>query len=189
MKIWRAFPGELNQRQQLHGSESFLDGSFPPANKGALRSGKPAGGKARSGWWWSTARVFLWETSFTLLARARSGWRKATRATIRVPRRAPPRQKLQRVIADWGYDSDQLRLARRGNELIIPHRSPRSQPATQDGRALRHYRRCWLIERTFAWLGNYSRLVVGYNRTLTIYQGIFHIACFMIVLRRLCNCF
>ncbi len=91
-----------------------------------------------------------------------------------------------RVIADRGYDSDPLRkqLARRGIELIAPHRKNRRKPRTQDGRALRRYRRRWKVERTFAWIANYRRLVVRYDRSLTIYQAFFHIACFMIVLRR-----
>ena len=72
--IWRAFLSELSERQQLSWSESFLDGSFAPAKKGAPEWAKPAGGKARSGWWWSTARVFLWETTFTLHPRRKSGW-------------------------------------------------------------------------------------------------------------------
>ena len=40
------------------------------------------------------------------------------------------------------------------------------------------------VERTFAWLGNFRRLVVRYYRSLMIYRAFFHIACFMIVLRR-----
>jgi len=110
-------------------------------------------------------------------------------ATIRVGRRhraGRPRQKPVRVIADKAYDSDALRerLARRGIELIAPHRSNRKKPATQDGRALRRYQRRWIVERTNAWLGNFRRLVVRYDRSLTIYRAFFHIACFMIVLRR-----
>ncbi len=76
LNIWRAFLAELNERQQLQWSESFLDGSFAPAKKGAAQWAKPAGGKAQSGWWWSTARVFLWETTFTLHPRRKSGWRR-----------------------------------------------------------------------------------------------------------------
>ena len=72
LKIWRTFLGELNERQQINWSESFLDGSFAPAKKGAPPSAKPSGARGRSGWWWSTARVFLWETTFTLLPRRRS---------------------------------------------------------------------------------------------------------------------
>ena len=72
LEIWRAFLSELNERQQLKWSESFMDGSFAPAKKGAVESEKPSGARARSGWWWSTARVFLWETTFTLHPRPKS---------------------------------------------------------------------------------------------------------------------
>jgi hypothetical protein len=75
-------------------------------------------------------------------------------------------------------------LAVRGIELIAPHRWNRRKPRTQDSRALRRYRRRWKIERTVAWLGNYRRLVVRYDRAITIYEAFFHIACFMITLRR-----
>lgn len=111
---------------------------------------------------------------------------EVTLAAVSVPTRGRPRQKPARVIADRGYDSDPLRrrLARRGIELIAPHRGNRSKPPTQDGRALRRYRRRWIVERTFAWLGNYRRLVMRWDRSLTIYQAFFHIACFMIILRR-----
>lgn len=90
------------------------------------------------------------------------------------------------MVGDKGYDSDPLReqLAKRGIELIAPHRENRSKPPTQDGRSLRRYKRRWTIERTFAWLGSFRRLVVRWDRSLVIYGAFFHIACFMIVLRR-----
>src|ERR1019366_6616236 len=114
---------------------------------------------------------------------------ETTLATIRVgrhPHAGRPRQKPVRVIADKAYDSDPLRkrLRQRGIELICPHKRNRVRPATQDGRALRRYRRRWIVERTNAWLGNFRRLVVRYDRSLTIYGAFFHIACRMIVLRR-----
>jgi transposase len=111
-----------------------------------------------------------------------------TLASVRVSRRrgGRPRQRVRRVIADRAFDSDPLRaqLAARGIELIAPHRWNRSKPRTQDGRALRRYRRRWKIERTFAWLGNFRRLVVRYDRSDSIYEAFFHIACFMITLRK-----
>jgi len=90
-----------------------------------------------------------------------------------------------RVIADRGYDSDLLReaLAERGTELICPHRRNRIRPKTQDDRKLRRHRRRWIIERTFAWLGNFRRLVVRWERTLLVYRAFFHLACVLIVLR------
>ena len=101
---------------------------------------------------------------------------EATLETIRVGRRhrgGRPRQKPLRLIADRGYDSAPLRkqLAARGIELIVPHRQNRRRPPTQDGRALRRYKRRWTVERTFAWLGNFRRLVVRYDRSVTIYQA------------------
>ena len=76
LKIWRTFLGELNERQQLKWSESFVDGSFAPAKKGAAKSAKPSGARGRSGWWWSTARVFLWESTWTLRPRRKSNSRR-----------------------------------------------------------------------------------------------------------------
>jgi hypothetical protein len=69
LNIWRAFLSELDRKGKLDWSESFLDGSFAPAKKGALASAQPSGAKARSGWWWSTARVFLWEANWSAPAR------------------------------------------------------------------------------------------------------------------------
>jgi transposase len=112
-----------------------------------------------------------------------------TLATIAVPRAGPgrPRQKPERVIADKAYDSDPLRqrLAQRGIELIAPHRKNRKRPRTQDGRKLRRYRRRWKVERTFSWIGNFRRLVVRWERQLTMYLAFFHLACLLITLNRL----
>jgi transposase len=112
-----------------------------------------------------------------------------TLATIAVPRTGPgrPRQKPERVIADKAYDSDPLRarLKRCGIELIAPHRHNRKKPKTQDGRKLRRHRRRWKVERTFAWFGNYRRLVVRWERHLKMYLAFFHLACLLITLNRL----
>ena len=47
LNIWRVFLSELNERQQLKWSESFLDGSFAPAKKGAAESKRPSGARGR----------------------------------------------------------------------------------------------------------------------------------------------
>ena len=65
LKVWRQFLAELDRRGQLDWSESFIDGSFAPAKKGATASATPRRARARSGWWWSTAKAFLWETTWT----------------------------------------------------------------------------------------------------------------------------
>jgi transposase len=112
-----------------------------------------------------------------------------TLATIAVPRAGPgrPRQKPERLIVDMAYDSDPLRarLKRRGIELIVPHRRNRKKPKTHDGRKLRRYRKRWKVERTFAWLGNYRRDVVRWERHLKLSLAFFHLACLLITLNRL----
>jgi len=98
-----------------------------------------------------------------------------------------PGRNPERLIADKAYDSDPLReqLAARGIELVCPHKKNRVKEPTQDGRRLRRYRRRWKVERTFSWLGNFRRLVVRWDRNITIYSAFFHIACMIITLRRL----
>jgi transposase len=111
---------------------------------------------------------------------------ESTLAQIRVPqRRGPPRQRPLRVIADRAYDSDPLRkrLLQRGILLISPHRQGRRKPSVNDGRVLRRYRNRWKIERTFAWLGNFRRLLVRHDYHIKSYEAFFHLACLIITLR------
>lgn len=107
---------------------------------------------------------------------------------VAVPRNGPgrPKKNPQRLIYDKAADSDPLRdrLGKRGIELICPHRANRKKPKRQDGRKLRRYKRRWKVERTFAWLGNFRRLVVRYERSITMYSAFFHLACLIIALRQ-----
>jgi transposase len=92
----------------------------------------------------------------------------------------------QRLIGDRAYDADALDvvLAQLGIEMIAPHRRGRVRSKTQDGRPLRRYRRRWKIERLFAWLGNFRRLVVRYERHALNYLGFVHLGCILILLRQ-----
>lgn len=92
----------------------------------------------------------------------------------------------ERIIADKGYDSRKLRNAMksRGIDFIVPHLRTRRRK-TQDGRKLRRYRRRWIVERTNAWLFNFRRLFVRYERILENYRGLLHFACALIAARHL----
>lgn len=90
-----------------------------------------------------------------------------------------------RLIGDKAYDSDALdhRLwEERGIEMISPNRSNRKR-RTQDGRALRRYVRRWKIERLFAWLQNFRRLVTRWERHAENFQGFVYLGCICILLR------
>jgi transposase len=92
-----------------------------------------------------------------------------------------------RLIGDRGYDSNALRecLVARGIDPIIPARSLSRRATHQDGRKLRRYRRRWTIERTNAWLQNFRRLVVRYERKVLLFLALVHMACALIVLKRI----
>lgn len=93
----------------------------------------------------------------------------------------------ERLIGDKAYDSDELAevLDRHWKiNLIAPHRSNR-KIKTQDGRELRRYKRRWKVERFFAWLHNFRRLVVRYEYRVENFQAFVHLACIIILLRHL----
>jgi transposase len=93
----------------------------------------------------------------------------------------------EKVIGDRAYDSDKLdqRLARqRGGDLIAPHKGNRKKAATQDGRPLRRFRKRWKVERLFAWLQNFRRLVVRYEYHLQNFLAMVQLGCVIILLRR-----
>jgi len=76
LEVWRAFLAQLDEKATLDWQEAFLDASFAPAKGGATEWAKPSGGRAQSGWWWSTARVFLWEANLPRHRRRRSRSRR-----------------------------------------------------------------------------------------------------------------
>jgi len=94
----------------------------------------------------------------------------------------------EKIIGDRAYDSDKLdkKLAEeRGVDLIAPHKRNRKKPATQDGRVLRRYTKRWKVERLFAWLQNYRRLVVRYEYHLKNFLAMVQLGCIVILLRRI----
>ncbi len=94
-------------------------------------------------------------------------------------------EELQaRLIGDKAYDSDSLDQRLReeyGIELIAPHRRQR-RTKTQDGRRLRRYRRRWRVERLFAWLHWFRRLVTRYEYHIENFLGLVQLGCIKLLL-------
>jgi len=92
----------------------------------------------------------------------------------------------ERLIGDKAYDSDPLDAKLEedwGIEMIAPNR--RNRRKTQDGRALRRYCRRWKVERLFAWLQNFRRLVVRYEFHAENFLAMVQLGCIVILLRHL----
>lgn len=111
---------------------------------------------------------------------------EVTLSQVRVPRqRGRPRTRPGVLVADRAYDSRALRVAlrRRGIRPCIPERrGKRPRPGRKaDTSAYRHR---WVVERTFAWLGHFRRLLVRHERLLAMYHAFFTLACILILLRR-----
>jgi transposase len=90
------------------------------------------------------------------------------------------------MIGDRAYDSDPLdaRLQQQYSiALIAPHKSNRRPLQTQDGRRLRRYCRRWKIERLFAWLHNFRRLVTRWEYYQANFLGLVQLGCILILMR------
>jgi len=105
-----------------------------------------------------------------------------------LPERYPPYQTCHRYFQQWCRDGTLTRvlhalardLYKRGG--IDMHLSTRRRQ-TQDGRPLRRYRRRWKIERLFAWLQNYRRLITRHEHHAENFLGFVHLGCICILLR------
>lgn len=92
----------------------------------------------------------------------------------------------EKLIGDKAYDSDPLDRhleEEHGIEMIAPNRENRNK--TQDGRGLRRYLRRWVVERLFAWLHWFRRLVVRYEFHAENFLGMVQLGCLKIMLRQL----
>jgi transposase len=88
-----------------------------------------------------------------------------------------PRRRPASLHADRGYDSDphRRRLRQRG---ITPQIARRR---TAHGSGLGVYR--WVVERTIAWLHQYRRLRIRYERLPSIHLAFLRLGCALICYR------
>lgn len=94
-------------------------------------------------------------------------------------RRGRPKRRPAAVYGDRAYDSTAHRQALRTRH-IQPVLARRGQP---HGSGLGTYR--WVVERTLAWMHQFRRLRVRYERRTDIHEAFVSIACSLICLRTL----
>jgi transposase len=92
-----------------------------------------------------------------------------------------PRRRPVRVTGDRAYDypSRRRELRQRGIKAEIARRN------TDHGSSLGRYR--WVVERTFAWLHQFKRLLVRYDRRADIHEAFLALGCCLVCYRRLNN--
>ena len=88
--------------------------------------------------------------------------------------RGRPRHRPDCVLGDRGYDAEPVRQGLRARH-ILPLLAMRN---TNHGSGLGRWR--WVVERTFAWLSQFRRLRVRYERRADIHEAFLSVACLLI---------
>ncbi|MDJ0722307.1 MAG: IS5 family transposase [Desulfobacterales bacterium] len=171
---------DLYERGGIDIREAFIDGSFVPAKKGVFAVGKTKRGKG-------TKIMAVADVSgFPIAAHIESASPHEVRLVEDTVDSSFTPYAPDKIIGDKAYDSDKLDQSlaeERGIELIAPHKRNRKKPATQDGRKLRRYKRRWKVERLFAWLYNFRRLVVRWEYHADNFLGFLQLGCAMILFK------
>jgi transposase len=185
-RLWHALLTRLDAHGQLDWQRGHLDGTFIPAKKGGEAIGLTRRGKGSK----LMAVVDGQGTPLGLLVasaqRAEIKLAEPTLATIHVPRRrGRPKIRPQELVADKGYDSQPFRerLRCRGIRPCIPHRRGK-RPRRGREANLAGYRERWHVERCFARLQSFRRLLVRYERLAAVYLAFVHLAALLVCLRR-----
>lgn len=88
--------------------------------------------------------------------------------------RGRPRHRPDCVLGDRGYDAESIRQGLRSRR-IVPWLAKRN---TEHGSGLGRWR--WVVERTFAWLNQFRRLRVRYEKRADIHEAFLSLACALI---------
>lgn len=193
-RIWRAALAALDLRCQLDWTMAFLDGSFAPAKNGGEKVELTRKGKGAK--WMLVVDGNGLPLGFYLDGANHPEVRLAeqTLDTIRVARlRGRPKQRPEKLVADRVYDSAAFRRALRSRGIrmcIPPRRRPkrwkpkRGRPvvARKDDYRLRHR-----VERSFAWLGAFRRLLIRWERLFHLYRSFFAFAVMLLCVKRLAH--
>ena len=156
------------------------------SEKGGSKTGPSPVDRARNG---SKHHLLVDATGLPLAWTLTGGNRNDVTQLIPLLERIPPvagrvgrpRRRPDRVTADRGYDHDKYRrqLRERG---ITPEIARRG---VAHGSGLGRVR--WVVERTFAWLHHFKRLLVRYDRRDEIHEAFLAIACCLVCHRRLAS--
>ena len=162
----------LHEQGKLHIEGAFVDATFASAKKGVLPSVPHAGGKG------TKIVAVAADNSLPVAVSVQSTSPAECHLVEEVLAGSFLDELPARLIGDKAYDSDSLDTTLKTEydiEMIAPNR--RNRGKTQDGRPLRRYRKRWKVERLFAWMPNFRRLVTRWEYHIENFLGIVHLAC------------
>jgi transposase len=175
---------ELRAAGEIEWSRAVADSSHVQAKKGGSETGASPVDRARSG---SKHHLLVDATGIPLAWTLTGGNRNDITQLIPLVDRVPsvrgkvgrPRRRPKRLTPDRGYDHDKYRRELR-QRCIKPEIAGRQ---TEHGSGLGRAR--WVVERTFAWLHHFRRLLVRYDRRAEIHEAFLALGCCLVCFRRL----
>ena len=107
---------------------------------------------------------------------------QSTLESIPIPRPEPTAQNPQNMSLDKGYDYPEVdelvdawgytgHIRRKGEQPIIPETVPKYRA------------RRWVVERTHAWMNNFRRLLIRWEKKTENYLALLHFVCAWITFR------
>jgi transposase len=178
-KVHQVLLNELREADQIDWSRAAVDSSSVRAVFGGTQTGRNPTDRGKKG----TKHHILTSANGIPLAATITGANRhdVTQLLPLVDAVPPvagkvgrPRRRPKAAYGDRAYDSQPHRqaLRRRG---IVPFLARRR---TEHGSGLGVYR--WVVERTIAWLHQYRRLRVRYERRADVHEALVQIGCIMI---------
>lgn len=155
---------------------AFIDGSYAKAHQhsaGALGHGDEGIGKSRAG---NTTKIHLavdghgLPIDFDITGGEVHDCRAAPELIAKLP-------KTDVIIADKGYDSEQIReqISSKGSQVVIPRKCNSVKGNADLDRGLYKYRH--LVENTFARLKHYRAFATRFDKLKRNYRSLVAMAC------------
>ncbi|MCA1701976.1 MAG: IS5 family transposase [Actinobacteria bacterium] len=180
-RLHRALLDRLGQADRIDWSRACLDSASIPAKKGAPPTGPNPTDRGKPG----TKRHVVADRAGVPLARLVSGANRHDSAVFEElldavpPVKRPSGQRRKRpgkLHADKAYDIPRCRraLSRRRIKVRI------ARKGIDSSEKLGRHR--WVVERTLAWLGQFRRLTIRYERRVDIHEAFLSLGCALICL-------
>ena len=106
----------------------------------------------------------------------------ATLDQVQAPRPEKVVYRLHHLCLDKGYDYADVIAGVEERDYIL-HLKRRGVVESAPSPERRHPARRWVVERTHAWHNKFRRLLVRWEKKVTHYEAMIHLACVLILYR------